>query len=88
MQLIDKVIQVPKAVDDAANQLAAFVADVKHQLADGWDPKGDVPALLVDGVARLGAVMKELGDAAAEVKAYPKESLKAVSCSAIDLLLK
>lgn len=71
-------IEVAKETHEAAAEIAAFVAEVKIALADGWQPTQDGIALAVSAMGHLTTGLQGVAQIPGEFTATPGKAILGV----------
>lgn len=86
MEMVDKTIQVPKAVDDLGQNLSDFVGAIDKALEDGWQTGDDLPPILAAALANLVPAIQAAKAAGDDFKADPYMSVKGISIHVADIV--
>lgn len=79
MAYIDMTVSVSKETYEMGEAVVELVEAVKKALEDGWQPLGDVPAIVAAVISRMGEIMQGAKEAKGEYEADPEASVMAAA---------
>lgn len=78
-------VEVSKEAYELAQALVKLASVVKEQLADGWEPLSDIPAVIMTAIRELPAAINGVDQLDDEMKADPSAFAQAFLVSAGDM---
>lgn len=85
MELVEKVVKLPKASADLASALSKIALAAKKSQEDGWQAGQDLPAILSASVVALMPVIAEVLSLPEEAKLSPIGMAEAFAVEGLEL---